>query len=143
MLGAMSDLVRRGRVRGLGATLITQRPATLNKDILTQAEVLIALRMTGPRDVQAIDEWVRLHADEGEAREVKASLASLPVGTAWVWSPGWLELLRRVQVRQPRTFDSSSTPRPGQRRPAPGGWRQSTSLRLGSRSWPPWSGQSR
>ena len=115
----MSDLVRRGRVRGLGATLITQRPATLNKDILTQAEVLIALRMTGPRDVQAIDEWVRLHADEGEAREVKASLASLPVGTAWVWSPGWLELLRRVQVRQPRTFDSSSTPRPGQRRPAP------------------------
>jgi len=68
--------------------MITQRPATLSKDILTQAEVLIALRMTGPRDVAAIDEWVRLHADEDEAREVKSSLASLPVGTAWVWSPG-------------------------------------------------------
>ena len=48
LLGAMSDLVRRGRVRGLGVTLVTQRPATLNKDILTQAEVLIALRMTAP-----------------------------------------------------------------------------------------------
>jgi len=32
------------------------RPAVLNKDILTQAEVLIALRMTGPRDVAAIDD---------------------------------------------------------------------------------------
>jgi len=85
---------------------------------LTQAEVLIALRMTGPRDVAAIDEWVRLHADEDEAREVKSSLASLPVGTAWVWSPGWLDLLRRVQIRLPRTFDSSATPRPGQKRPA-------------------------
>jgi len=68
LLGAMSDLVRRGRVRGLGVSMITQRPATLSKDILTQAEVLIALRMTGPRDVAAIDEWVRLHADEDEAR---------------------------------------------------------------------------
>lgn len=118
LLGAMSDLVRRGRVRGLGVSLVTQRPATLNKDILTQAEVLIALRMTGPRDVQAIDEWVRLHADEDQAREVKASLAALPVGTAWVWSPGWLELLRKVAIRAPRTFDSSATPRPGQQRPA-------------------------
>lgn len=80
--------------------------------------MLIALRMTGPRDVAAIDEWVRLHADEDEAREVKSSLASLPVGTAWVWSPGWLDLLRRVQIRLPRTFDSSATPRPGQQRPA-------------------------
>ncbi len=45
-------------------------------------------------------------------------MASLPVGTAWVWSPGWLDLLRRVQIRVPRTFDSSATPRPGQQRPA-------------------------
>ena len=61
---------------------------------------------------------MRLHADEDQAKEVKASLSSLPVGTAWVWSPGWLELLRRVQIRRPRTFDSSATPRPGQARPA-------------------------
>lgn len=119
LLGAMEDLVRRGRVKGLGVTMITQRPAVLNKDVLTQAEVLVALRMTGPRDVAAIDEWVRLHADEDQARELKASLPSLPVGTAWVWSPGWLELLRRVAVRRARTFDSSATPKAGQPRPAP------------------------
>jgi len=91
----------------------------LNKDVLTQAEVLIALRMTGPRDVAAIDEWVRLHAEEDQAVEVKRSLPSLPIGTAWVWSPGWLGLLQRVAVRPRATFDSSATPKAGQRRVAP------------------------
>ena len=119
LLGAMEDLVRRGRARGLGITLITQRPATLHKDVLTQAEVLITLGMTGPRDVAAIDEWVRLHADEDQAREVKASLPSLPVGTAWIWSPGWLDVLQKVQIRARRTFDSSATPKPGEQRRTP------------------------
>lgn len=119
LLGAVEDLVRRGRARGLGCTLITQRPAVLNKDVLTQAEVLVALRMTGPRDVAAIDEWVRLHADEDQARELKSSLPALPVGTAWVWSPGWLGVLQQVEVRRRRTFDSSATPKPGQVRPNP------------------------
>lgn len=119
LLGAVNDLQRRGRVRGLGTTLITQRPAVLSKDVLTQAEVLVALRMVGVRDVAAIDEWVRLHADEDEARTLKASLPSLPVGAAWVWSPGWLEVLQQVQIRLPRTFDSSATPKPGEARILP------------------------
>lgn len=118
-LGAMQDLARRGRTRGLGLTLISQRAAVLNKDLLTQAEVLIAMRMNGPRDVAAIDEWVSLHAEESQAAKLKASLPSLPVGTAWVWSPGWLGILQRVAVRRARTFDSSSTPKPGQRRAEP------------------------
>lgn len=113
LLSAMDDVVRRGRAHGLGVTLISQRPAVLNKDVLGQAEVLIALRMTNPRDVGAIDEWIRLHAEPGQAAELRASLPSLPIGTAWVWSPGWLERLDRVQIRQRRTFDSSATPRPG------------------------------
>lgn len=115
-LGAYEDIVRRGRARGLGCTSITQRPAVLHTDIRSQAEVLIALRLIGTHDVAAIDEWVRLHATDEEAREVKASLPSLPVGTAWVWSPGWLEILARVKIRQRLTFDSSATPKVGQQR---------------------------
>jgi uncharacterized protein len=49
MLGAMEDLVRRGRARGLGVSLVTQRAAVLNKDLLTQVEVLVALRTIGFR----------------------------------------------------------------------------------------------
>ena len=119
LLGAIEDLVRRGRARGLGMTLITQRPAVLHKDVLTQCEVLIALRMTGPRDVAAIDEWVRLHADEEVARTLKASLPSLPIGAAWVWSPGWLSVLKQIKVRKRETFDSSATPKVGQKRVEP------------------------
>lgn len=31
LLGAMEDLVRRGRIRGIGCTLVTQRPASLKR----------------------------------------------------------------------------------------------------------------
>lgn len=119
LLGAMEDFVRRGRLRGLGCTLVTQRPAVLHKDVLTQAEVLISMGMTGPRDVAAINEWVQLHADDGEAKIVRDSLASLPVGTGWVWSPEWLGILQRVDFRPRTTFDSSATPKVGQTRIVP------------------------
>lgn len=117
LLNGMIDLFRRGRVRGLGGSLISQRPAAVHKEVLSQAEVLVALGLTGPRDVAAIDEWVRLHADEDQAREVKQSLASLPVGTAWAWSPSWLDVLQKVKIRDRHTFDSSATPKPGVARP--------------------------
>lgn len=115
LIGAYEDIVRRGRARGLGCTSITQRPASLHKDILSQSEVLIVLRMTGVRDVSAINEWVQLHAEDTEARLVKTSLASMPIGEAWIWSPGWLGILQRIKVRARRTFDSSATPKPGVR----------------------------
>jgi hypothetical protein len=119
MLGAMEDIVRRGRLRGIGCTLLTQRPAVLNKNVLTQCESLFALRMVHPKDIDAIAEWVNVHADPGEATEVIDSLPSLPVGTAWFWSPGWIGTLKKVQVRARETFDSSATPKPGEKARTP------------------------
>lgn len=110
MLGAIEDLVRRGRARGLGITLVTQRAAVLNKDVLTQVEVLIALRTIAPQDRDAIDAWVRVHGTPAHRDALMTSLPALPVGTAWFWSPGWLDLFQRVQVRRRETFDSSATP---------------------------------
>jgi hypothetical protein len=114
LLDAYEDIVLRGRRLGIGSTSITLRVAQLNSAIRSQVEVLVAMRMLGKLDVQAIDEWIRLHADEADARELKASLPSLPVGTAWFWSPGGLDLLQKVQVRPRHTFDSSATPKVGQ-----------------------------
>ena len=90
LLGAVEDVVRRGRARGLGCTMITQRPAVLNKDVLTQAEVLIALRTVSRWDIDAIDAWVKVHGPEKQRRQLLEALPALPVGTAWIWSPGWL-----------------------------------------------------
>lgn len=114
LLWAMNRIVRLGRARGLGVTLISQRPAVLAKNVLTQAEVLITLRLTSPQDRKAVEAWVSAHDDAGHRQEMLASLASLPVGTAWLWSPGWLDLLQKVQVRRRHTFDSSATPKVSQ-----------------------------
>jgi len=111
LLWAMNRIVRLGRARGLGVTLISQRPAVLAKNVLTQAEVLITLRLTSPQDRKAVEAWVSAHDDAGHRQEMLASLASLPVGTAWLWSPGWLDLLQKVQIRRRHTFDSSATPK--------------------------------
>ena len=110
VLAAFEDIVRRGRVRGLGITVVTQRPAVIHKDILTQIGTLIVLRMLGPQDRKSIEEWIKYHGDPHKQRVVLSSLASLPIGTAWVWSPGWLGVLKKVAVRKKLTFDSSVTP---------------------------------
>jgi hypothetical protein len=119
MVGAVEDLVRRGRARGIGVTMITQRPAVLNKDVLTQAEVLVTLRMTGPQDRDAIDAWVDLHGSKDERDALKEALPSLPIGTAWFWSPGWLDVFKPVRIRERETFDSSRTPKAGERKVEP------------------------
>jgi DNA helicase HerA-like ATPase len=113
LLGVVEDLVRRGRALGIGVTLVTQRAAVLNKDVLTQAEVLVALRTIAPQDRDAIDAWIRVHGTPQEREALMASLPSLPVGTAWFWSPGWLDVFTRVRIRRRETFDSSATPRVG------------------------------
>lgn len=113
-LGAINDIIRRGRIRGLGATLITQRSAVLSKDVLTQTEVLVAMRTTAPHDRDAIKAWVNDQGTTEEGKAVLDSLSSLPIGTAWFWSPGWLKILKKVQVKKCKTFDSSATPEVGQ-----------------------------
>lgn len=119
LLGAIEDLVRRGRARGLGVTLITQRSAVINKDVLTQVEVLIALRTIAPQDRAAIDEWIKVHGTPEQRAELMSSLPTLEIGEAWIWSPAWLDVFRRVHIRTRETFDSSSTPKVGTMRLVP------------------------
>jgi hypothetical protein len=112
LLGVTENIVRRGRNSGIGITLITQRPAVLNKDVLTQVDGLCVMRITGYNDREAIDDWVKGHADQELAREVKPTLAGLANGECWWWVPE-LDVLKRVQVRQAKTFDSSPTRKRG------------------------------
>lgn len=111
-LGAMEDIVRRGRSRGIGSTLITQRPASLNKDVLTQCETLAVLRVGHPRDIEPIMEWIHTNGDEEQAKLMVQSLPNLKTGTAWLWSPQ-AEIFELVNIRRRQTFDSSATPKIG------------------------------
>lgn len=108
LLRAWENIVRRGRARGLGMTMITQRSASINKNVLTQVETLFAMRTTSPQDRKAIEEWVKYH---GERLDILESLSSLKNGEAWIWSPHFLKIVKRVQVRRRATFDSGATPK--------------------------------
>lgn len=117
MQGAIEQIVRRGRARGLGATLITQRSAVLSKDVLTQADTLVVMRTTGPHDLRAVKEWIDSRGDERGAG-VMDSLPSLATGEGWIWNPE-NDVLSRVQFRARKTFDSSRTPKAGEHRAEP------------------------
>ena len=116
-VGAFSDLVRLGGAFGLGITIISQRSALINKDVLSEVEVMIALRTTGPQDRKAIRDWMEHHAI---AAELVDSLPGLANGEAWVISSHWLveqglPALQRIRFRQRATFDSGATPKVGER----------------------------
>lgn len=123
MLGRMLRLQKLGRTSGIGMTCITQRPASLNKNATTQAEVLIAHRILGPQDRDAIEAWIKYHRQEEHKKEVLTTLPELKTGEAWVWAPDFPEDhplgLRRIKVLMPETFDSRRTPKPGERRVQP------------------------
>ncbi len=114
-LGACDDIIRRGRKKGLGATLITQRSAVINKSVLSQIETLIVHRTLSSHDKAAIESWVKDHGTIEQRNTLMKSLATLPVGEAWFWSPVLLEVFKRVKVRAKKTFDSSKTPEVGKR----------------------------
>jgi len=122
MLGAAEDIVRRGGQRGIGCAFISQRSAVLNKNVLTQAQMLVVLRTIAPQDLKAIDAWIDVHGTEEERKILKGSLPSLPIGDAWFWSPGWPTvngIFERVHVLPIETFDSGATPKPGEKRVEP------------------------
>lgn len=101
---AVEALVVMGRNRGIGVTLINQRAATINKDVLTQLDTLIALRSLGPQDRKALMEWVEQHAAKGDFNRFINSLPSLPTGEAWIWSPEFLGMFERIKIRPRETF---------------------------------------
>ena len=69
-----------------------------------QIEVLVCLRTIAPQDRKAMDEWIHVHGTTEERQELMESMASLPIGEAWFWSPGWLNLFQRVKVRRRETY---------------------------------------
>lgn len=122
MLGAIEDVVRRGGQRGIGCFMATQRAAVINKNILTQVQILVALRTIAPQDLAAMEAWIDVHGTPGQREELMASLPSLPTGTAWFWSPGWPTekgIFACVKVSPRVTFDSGATPKPGETKVAP------------------------
>ena len=118
LLGRIEEIVRRGRVRGFVPWLITQRPAVLHKDVLSQADILVSMKLTSSQDREAVGRWIEGQADRAEGRRILAALPRL--GTAAKVGCGhrpkacWTGLRSRASaastVRKRRLGPNESTP---------------------------------
>jgi len=113
LLGQMETIVRRGRIKGFIPWLITQRPAVLSKDVLSQVEGLISFKLTSSQDRDAIGAWVEGQADRLEWKKIRAELPTLQRGTGVIWMPG-RDILKTAPFPLKKTFDSSRTPKRGE-----------------------------
>jgi hypothetical protein len=93
-----------GRNRGIGVTLINQRAATINKDVLTQLDTLLAFQNNAPQDRKALSDWVEYHSAEGDFEDFMKSLPFLKHGKGWIWSPEFLGIFKRIEIRKRETF---------------------------------------
>lgn len=111
-LGAVTDVVTLGRRKGLGAVLISQRPAKINKDVFEQSEVMIVHRLMGPNDRKAIAGWLEDVGDAIHGEIVMREVPRLAPQHALVYAPHY-SVAMMTAIRAKRTFDSSATPEVG------------------------------
>ncbi len=119
-LGAAEDLVKRGRKHGIFPVVITQRNASLNKNVSELCEIAWIFRTTGPHDQDAVRDWLSVNATKEQRDDVMGRLSGLPTGTAILCcAHPQLKIFQTVPLTLPTTFDSSATPEIGRRRIEP------------------------
>jgi len=92
---------KRGRKHGLGITGISQRPADVKKDFLTQCDWLVWHRLTWENDTKVVGRVL--------GRDYADAVQELADGEAFVFTD-WTDEIQRVQWRRKETFDAGATP---------------------------------
>lgn len=111
---AIDVMVRLGRQKGLGITMISQRAALINKNILSQAGTFWLFRTVWKADVDTISALVGEVEGPEMASEMRQDLPVQETGTAWVWSPQDLKLFKKVKIRERTTYHAGATPEMGE-----------------------------
>jgi hypothetical protein len=92
---------KRGRKHGLGIAGISQRPADVKKDFITQCDWLVWHRLTWQNDTKVVRRVL-----DGEYAE---AVEDLDDGEGFLMTD-WSEEVRRVQFDRKETFDAGATP---------------------------------
>lgn len=116
VLGSVSRLITGGGGRGLGFFLISQRPALVNKDVLSQIDNMFVMRLMGPQDLTAVTDWFEANVgDKERLKEIVNTLPQMKPGDAWLMSPDWMHAVTWLHVRLRKTYHSGRTPKQGER----------------------------
>jgi len=101
-LPILRTIASEGRKFGLGLCIVSQRPAKVDKNVLSQCSTQIILKVTNPNDLKAISSSV-----EGLAGKVEDEIQNLPIGTALL--AGVVDMPLFVQIRTRLTKHGGST----------------------------------
>lgn len=92
----IKTIASEGRKFGLGLCVVSQRPAIVQKTVLSQCTTQIILKITNPNDLKAVSNSV-----EGLTSETESEIKNLPIGTALV--TGVVDMPLFVNVRPRKT----------------------------------------
>jgi len=79
--GIIRTIAAEGRKFGLGLMVISQRPARVDKNIISQCNTQIIMRVTNPNDLKALSKGL-----EGMTSDLEEEIKRLPAGTAMLVS---------------------------------------------------------
>jgi len=106
--GGLSDMgkmliqvAKRGRKHGLGFVGVSQRPASVDKDFITQCDWIVWHRLTWKNDTDVVSTIL--------GNDAADTVEDLDPGEGLLMTD-WDEQVRDVQVRKKRTFDAGATP---------------------------------
>ena len=94
-------VAKRGRKRGLGLVGLSQRPAAVDKEFITQCDWLCFHRLTWQNDTKVVGSIL--------GTEYAKTVEELADGEALVRAD-WADAVERVQFRRKHTFDAGATP---------------------------------
>jgi len=119
-------LCKLGRQYGYGVCLISQRPASVSKDALSQCSVYMIHNLVNHRDLKAVEDQMGFGADRTQVKKLSSGIASATQGEVVCYSPSYFRdegFFRASKIREdrkvthsgsnieikPATFSSSTT----------------------------------
>ncbi len=139
-------LCKLGRQNGYGVCLISQRPASVSKEALSQCSVYMIHNLINHRDLKAIEDQMGFGTDKSEVKKVLGGISAAQQGEVVCYSPSYFRdegFFRASKIRddrkvnhtgnniemKPATYssDTNFTPEPSRTLAPVGEWGKSSS----------------
>lgn len=136
-------LCKLGRQNGYGVCLISQRPASVSKEALSQCSVYMIHNLINHRDLKAVEDQMGFGTDKGEVKKVLGGISAAQQGEVVCYSPSYFReegFFRASKIREdrkvnhtgnniemkPATYASESVPEPSRTLAPVGEWSMPT-----------------
>jgi len=105
-------LCKLGRQYGYGVCLISQRPASVSKDALSQCSVYMIHNLVNHRDLKAVEDQMGFGADRTQVKKLSSGIASATQGEVVCYSPSYFRdegFFRASKIREDRKVTHSGS----------------------------------